>query len=123
MARTILGAALRAAGGGSAEITIGCARRGAVARSALFFGGTVAACLDEVGADVTAVTTNRAIHAAVRDKGFRTTGESGERAVAGRIELGMEALEAESFGAVQRATHPPHGVEAARTALQGRRWF
>src|SRR6185503_14771539 len=80
-------------------------------------GGTVAACLDEVGADVTAVTSNPAIHAAVRDKGFRTTGESGERSVAGRIELGTEALESESFDAVLLATQPPQVEEAARTAL------
>ena len=66
-------------------------------------GGTVAACLDEVGADVTAVTTNRAIHDAVRDKGFRTTGESGERAVPGRIELGTEALASEAFDGSPRA--------------------
>ena len=80
-------------------------------------GGTVAACLDEVGADVTAVTTNRAIHAAVRDRGFRTTGESGERAVPGRIELGTEALESESFDIVLLATQPPQVEEAAATAL------
>jgi 2-dehydropantoate 2-reductase len=80
-------------------------------------GGTVAACLTEVGADVTAVTTNRAIHAAVRERGYRTTGESGERAVAGRIELGIEGLEPGSFDYILLATQPPQVEEAARTAL------
>jgi len=78
-------------------------------------GGTVAACLTEVGADVTAVTTNQAIHRAVRERGFRTAGEGGERAVAGRIELGVP--DGEQFDVVLLATQPPQVEEAARTAL------
>jgi 2-dehydropantoate 2-reductase len=80
-------------------------------------GGTVAACLAEVGIDVTAVTTNPAIHAAVRERGFRTTGESGEREVAGRIELGPDSVAGESFDVVLLATQPPQVEEAARSAL------
>lgn len=78
-------------------------------------GGTVAACLTEVGADVTAVTTNAAIHDAVRQRGFRTTGEAGERAVEGRIELGVP--EGERFDLVLLATQPPQVEDAARSAL------
>ncbi len=78
-------------------------------------GGTVAACLTEVGADVTAVTTNAAIHAAVTAHGFRTAGEGGRRAVRGRIEVGVPA--GEEFDVVLLATQPPQVEEAARAAL------
>src|SRR5688572_20617331 len=78
-------------------------------------GGTVSASLTEIGADVTAVTTNPAILAAVRAEGFRTTGESGKRAVQGRIEQGVP--DGETFDVVLLATQPPQVEEAARAAL------
>jgi 2-dehydropantoate 2-reductase len=78
-------------------------------------GGTVAACLTEIGADVTAVTTNREIHAAVAEHGFRTAGEGGRRSVRGRIEVGVPA--GERFDVVLLATQPPQVEEAARAAL------
>lgn len=77
-------------------------------------GGTVAACLTEVGADVTAVTTNRAIYEAVSQNGFRTTGESGERTIAGKISLGVPDG---PYDVVLLATQPPQVEQAARTAL------
>ena len=77
-------------------------------------GGTIAACLTEVGADVTAVTTNPAIHAAVRERGFRLTGEAGDRTVPGRIELGVP--DGETFDLVLLATQPPQVEDAARSA-------
>ena len=45
-------------------------------------GGTVTAHLAEVGADVTAVTTNETIAAAVQEQGFRITGDGNPRTVA-----------------------------------------
>jgi len=78
-------------------------------------GGTVSACLSEIGADVTAVTTNPAISDAVREHGFRTTGEGRRRTVRGRIELGVP--EGERFDVVLLATQPPQVEEAARSAL------
>jgi 2-dehydropantoate 2-reductase len=77
-------------------------------------GGTVSACLTEIGVDVTAVTTNEAIHGAVREHGFRTCGEGRRRAVRGRIELGVPD---ERFDVVLLATQPPQVEEAARAAL------
>jgi 2-dehydropantoate 2-reductase len=78
-------------------------------------GGTVTACLTRIGADVTAVTTNREIHEAVREHGFRTAGEGGRRSVRGRIEMGVPA--GERFDLVLLATQPPQVEEAARAAL------
>lgn len=78
-------------------------------------GGTVTACLSRVGADVTAVTTNEAIYQAVREHGFRTSGEGGRRSVRGRIELGVPA--GERFDVVLLATQPPQVEGAARAAL------
>lgn len=78
-------------------------------------GGTVSASLTEIGANVTAVTTNPAILAAVRAEGFRTTGESGKRAVKGRIEQGVP--DGEEFDVVLLATQPPQVEDAARAAL------
>ena len=78
-------------------------------------GGTVSACLAAVGADVTAVTTNEAIHRAVSERGFRTAGEGTRRAVRGRIELGVPA--GEVFDVVLLATQPPQVEDAARAAL------
>jgi 2-dehydropantoate 2-reductase len=78
-------------------------------------GGTVAATLSEVGADVTAVTTNPAIHRAVAERGFRLTGEGRRRSVRGRVALGVPV--GERYDLVLLATQPPQVEEAARTAL------
>lgn len=76
-------------------------------------GGTVTGHLTEVGADVTAVTTNPAIHEAVATRGFRLTGEGETTVVPGRISLVPEG----SYHLVLLATQPPQVEEAARTAL------
>lgn len=78
-------------------------------------GGTVTGHLAEVGADVTAVTTNERIAAAVNKHGFRLTGDGAERSVEGRIEVGVP--EGETFDVVLLATQPPQVEDAARTAL------
>ena len=78
-------------------------------------GGIVAGSLAEVGADVTAVTTNAGILEAVRGRGFRIRDEGEERAVLGRIEAAPPA--GERYDVVVLATQPPSVEEAARTAL------
>ncbi len=78
-------------------------------------GGTVAAYLTEVGADVVACTTNERIHAVVKDKGFRIAGDGNPRSVEGRITLGVP--EGETYDYVFLATQPPQVEEAARQAL------
>ncbi|MCA9676690.1 MAG: 2-dehydropantoate 2-reductase [Kofleriaceae bacterium] len=78
-------------------------------------GGLVAGSLAEIGADVTAVTTNPGILAAVRDRGFRLREEGEDRAVPGRIEAAPP--EGERFDVVVLATQPPSVEDAARTAL------
>lgn len=78
-------------------------------------GGTVAGHLAEVGADVTAVTTNERIAACVRERGFRLSGDGDPRVVQGRIEVGVPA--GETFDLVLLATQPPSVEEAARAAL------
>lgn len=78
-------------------------------------GGTLAGHLAEVGADVTAVTTNEGIAACVRERGFGLSGEGEPRTVRGRIEVGVPA--GEEFDLVLLATQPPSVEEAARTAL------
>ena len=79
-------------------------------------GGTVTACLTEIGADVTAVTTNPDIAEAVERNGFRVSGDAlGTRAVRGRLELGVP--KDERFDLVLLATQPPQVEEAARSAL------
>ena len=77
-------------------------------------GGTVAAHLTEVGADVTAVTTNPRIHDAVAAHGFRVTGETDERAVPGKIALGVPD---QTFDLILLATQPPQVEAAAASAL------
>ncbi len=78
-------------------------------------GGIVTGYLSEVGADITAVTTNETIAAAVREHGFRLRGDGDPRTVSGRIEVGIPA--GESYDLVLLATQPPSVEEAARTAL------
>jgi 2-dehydropantoate 2-reductase len=78
-------------------------------------GGIVAGSLAEVGADVTAVSTNAEIRAAVVRHGFRLREEGEDRAVPGRI---VEAPPAgERFDVVVLATQPPQVEDAARAAL------
>jgi 2-dehydropantoate 2-reductase len=78
-------------------------------------GGIVAGSLAEVGADVTAITTNPAILEAVRAHGFRLREDGDDRAVPGRIEAAPPP--GERFDAIVLATQPPSVEEAARTAL------
>jgi 2-dehydropantoate 2-reductase len=78
-------------------------------------GGIVAGCLAEVGADVTAVSTNAGIRAAVESAGFRLREEGDERAVAGRIVAAPPA--GETFDVIVLATQPPQVEEACRGAL------
>jgi 2-dehydropantoate 2-reductase len=78
-------------------------------------GGIVAGSLAEVGADVTAVSTNPAIRAAVTGAGFRLREEGDERAVPGRVVSAPPA--GETFDVIVLATQPPHVEEAARGAI------
>jgi 2-dehydropantoate 2-reductase len=77
-------------------------------------GGTMAAHLTEVGADVLAVTTNQKVADAVKARGFRLYGEGEPRSVAGRIEVAIPA--GAEFDFVLLATQPPQLEEAARSA-------
>jgi 2-dehydropantoate 2-reductase len=78
-------------------------------------GGIVAGHLTEVGADVTAQSTNPAIRAAVTENGFRLRDDGEERAVPGRIVA--EPAAGERFDAIVLATQPPQVEDAARAAL------
>lgn len=78
-------------------------------------GGTVAGHLSEVGADVTAVTTNQRIFDCVRAGGFRLVEDGETRRVKGRIALGVP--EDERFDVVLLATQPPQVENAAKSAL------
>ena len=77
-------------------------------------GGTVAGQLSEIGADVTAVTTNESIFAAVSKRGFRLREGGEERDVAGSIALEIPA--GSRFDFVILATQPPQVEAAARSA-------
>ena len=76
-------------------------------------GGIVAATLMEVGAAVTAVSTNNHIRAAVDQKGFRVVDEGEERVVRGWVSPAPEG----KYDLCILATQPPNVEEAARTAL------
>jgi len=76
-------------------------------------GGIVAATLTEVGAAVTAVSTNPAIRAAVDTAGYRLTDDGEERVIRGVIAPAPKA----SYDLCILATQPPNVEEAARTAL------
>jgi 2-dehydropantoate 2-reductase len=78
-------------------------------------GGIVAGTLAEVGADVTAVSTNADIRAAVARDGFRLREEGEDRAIPGRVVATPPP--GERFDVVVLATQPPQVEEAARTAL------
>jgi 2-dehydropantoate 2-reductase len=93
---------------GSRFLVMGC---GAI-------GGVVTASLAESGQDVTAVTTNPAIHTAVNERGLKVVGEGAPRSVRATVKLGVESLRAEGkkFDYVLLATQPPQVEDAARTA-------
>jgi 2-dehydropantoate 2-reductase len=76
-------------------------------------GGIVAATLTEVGAAVTAVSTNEAIRAAVDRAGYRLVDDGEERAIRGWIAPAPEG----KYDLCILATQPPNVEEAARTAL------
>lgn len=78
-------------------------------------GGTVSAYLTEVGAEVVASTTNRAIFDAVQSKGFRISGDGNQRSVPGKISLGPPA--GEMFDYIFLATQPPQVEAAAREVV------
>jgi 2-dehydropantoate 2-reductase len=76
-------------------------------------GGIVAATLTEVGAAVTAVSTNAEIRAAVDKSGFRVVDEGEERVVRGWIAPQPEG----KYDLAILATQPPNVEDAARTTL------
>jgi 2-dehydropantoate 2-reductase len=78
-------------------------------------GGVVTASLAESGQDVTAVTTNEGIHAALSDRGLKMVGEGAPRHVRARVALGVSSL-GETFDYVILATQPPQVEEAASMA-------
>jgi 2-dehydropantoate 2-reductase len=81
-------------------------------------GGTVAGHLAAAGADVLAVTTNPAIHAAVAARGFRLTGATDARTVPGRVSLGLPPDADGRFDLILLATQPPQVEAAARDAAR-----
>jgi 2-dehydropantoate 2-reductase len=76
-------------------------------------GGIVAATLTEVGAAVTAVSTNDAIRSAVDRAGFRVIDDGEERVVRGSIAAAPEG----TYDLCILATQPPSVADAARTVL------
>jgi 2-dehydropantoate 2-reductase len=78
-------------------------------------GGVLTAALAESGHEVTAVTTNEAIHAAVAERGLRIVGEGATRSVRAKVSHGVPT--GEKFDYVLLATQPPQVEDAARSAL------
>ena len=82
-------------------------------------GGVLAGCLAETGQDVTVVTTNETIYAAVKDRGLKLVGEGAPRHVPTsplfRVSFGMPK-DAGMYDYVLLATQPPQVEEAARMA-------
>lgn len=76
-------------------------------------GGIVAATLTEIGAAVTAVSTNAEIRAAVDTAGYRVTDEGEERVIRGWIAPEPEGR----YDLCILATQPPQVEDAARTVL------
>ena len=58
-------------------------------------GGVLTAALAETGQDVTAVTTNESIHAAIRERGMKVVGDGASRIVRPKVSLGVP--EGETF--------------------------
>jgi 2-dehydropantoate 2-reductase len=83
-------------------------------------GGIVAATLTEVGAAVTAVSTNPAIRAAVDQAGYRVLDDGEQRVVRGQGpgQGGIVPAPEGSYDLCILATQPPSVEEAARTALR-----
>src|SRR5580765_2067190 len=77
-------------------------------------GGIVAATLTEVGAAVTAVSTNPAIRAAVDQSGYRVLDDGEQRVVRGQIAPAPDGR----YDLCILATQPPNVEDAARTALR-----
>lgn len=78
-------------------------------------GGVLTACLAEAGQDVTALSTNAAIHARVAEQGLRVVGDGAGRAVRARAVQAVPV--GETFEVVVLATQPPQ-VEAAAREIQ-----
>ena len=76
-------------------------------------GGIVAATLTEIGAAVTAVSTNAEIRAAIDKSGYRVVDEGEERSVRGFVGAEPEGR----YDLCILATQPPNVEDAARTAL------
>ncbi|HET9623525.1 MAG TPA: 2-dehydropantoate 2-reductase, partial [Kofleriaceae bacterium] len=76
-------------------------------------GGIVAATLSDVGSDVTAISTNPAIRAAVEARGFVVIDDGDERVVRGKIAAAPDG----TYDLCILATQPPNVEDAARTAL------
>ena len=76
-------------------------------------GGICAATLTEIGAAVTAVSTNPAIRAAIETSGYRVTDDGEERVIRGWVAPAPEG----SYDLIVLATQPPQVEDAARTAL------
>ena len=82
-------------------------------------GGVLTAALAETGQDVTVVTTNDGIHAAIAERGLKVVGEGAPRHVRARVALGTSELlksDADRFDYVLLATQPPQVEQAAREA-------
>ncbi len=79
-------------------------------------GGILSAHLHELGADVTAVTSNEAIASAVNSAGYRLRGDGNPRAVPGRMHVGVPG-DAGPFDYIVLATQPPQVEAAARDAV------
>jgi len=81
-------------------------------------GGVLTGTLAESGADVTAVTTNPGIHAAVTERGLELVGDGARRQVEAPVSLGTKPLleQGAKFDYVLLATQPPQVEEAARDA-------
>ncbi|HEY8078600.1 MAG TPA: 2-dehydropantoate 2-reductase [Labilithrix sp.] len=78
-------------------------------------GGVLTASLAETGHDVTAVTTNERIHAAVEARGLQIVGDGAARNVKARVVRELEG--SERFDAILLATQPPQVEDAARSML------
>src|SRR4051794_18598478 len=83
-------------------------------------GGVLTGCLAETGQDVTVVTTNETIYAAVKDRGLKLVGEGAPRHVptssSFRVSFGVPDISGGKFDYVILATQPPQVEEAAQMA-------